>query len=258
MKRRGDPSGETTPAASDRSGAVHAIQASEIEAELLGMADVERAAFLQRFFKTGPGEYAEGDRFLGIRVPELRRLARKFDSLDLKGCRTLLRSPYHEARLLALLILVRRYDQGDEASREAIYRLYMENTDVINNWDLVDASAEHIVGRHLFERDRSVLDELARSSLLWERRIAVIATFYFIRRGQFDDTLRLADVLLDDPHDLIHKGVGWMLREMGKRDQAVLEGFLRERYRRMPRTMLRYAIERFPEPLRQRYLRGEV
>lgn len=229
-----------------------------IERELAELADPEIAAFLGRFFKTGPGEYGEGDRFLGIRVPALRRLARKYQSLSLPDCRSLLTSPFHEARLLALLILVRAYDRSDEEKREEIYRLYLDHLPYVNNWDLVDSSAEHIVGRHLRTRDRSILRELARSSSVWERRIAIMATFHYVKAGSFDETLRIAEILLMDPHDLIHKAVGWMLREVGKRDRAVAEAFLRPRYRRMPRTMLRYAIEKYPEPLRQRYLRGEV
>lgn len=238
---------ETTPA----------VQA--IENELHDLADAEIAAHSVRFFKTGPGDYGEGDRFLGIRVPVLRKLARKHQELDLLDCRRLLRSPYHEARLLALLILVRAYDRSkDEEKRDAIYRLYLDHTAYINSWDLVDTSAEHIVGRHLAERDRSVLYELARSPSLWERRIAIMATFHYIKLGSFEETLRLAEVLLTDPHDLIHKAVGWMLREVGNRDQAVAEAFLRPRYHKMPRTMLRYAIEKYPEELRQQYLHGEV
>jgi 3-methyladenine DNA glycosylase AlkD len=170
----------------------------------------------------------------------------------------LLVSPWHEARLLALLILVRAYDSGDEDKREAIYRLYLDHTACINNWDLVDSSAEHIVGRHLQERDRGVLYELARSSSIWERRIAIMATFRFVKAGSFNDTLGIADILLLDAHDLIHKAVGWMLREVGKRDLAAARAFLRVRYPRMPRTMLRYAIEKYPEELRKQYLRGDI
>ena len=230
----------------------------EIEKELRGLGDPEVAAFMARFFKTGPGEYGEGDRFLGIRVPVLRKLARKHRALDLSDCRALLVSPYHEARLLALLILVHAYDRGDAQRREAIYRLYLDHTAYINNWDLVDCSAEHIVGRHLEAGDRAILHDLARSSSVWERRIAIMATFRYVKAGSFEETLCIADMLLGDPHDLIHKAVGWMLREVGKRDRAAAEAFLRPRYRRMPRTMLRYAIEKYPEELRQRYLRGEV
>src|SRR5690606_34605426 len=210
----------------------------DIERELQELANPEVAAFLAGFFKTGPGEYGEGDRFLGIRVPVLRKLAKKHQSLELAGCRALLVSPYHEARLLALLILVRAYDRGDERRRDAIYRLYLDHTPYINNWDLVDCSAEHIVGRHLESGEKAVLYELARSSSVWERRIAIMATFRYVKAGAFEETLRIADMLLEDPHDLIHKAVGWMLREVGKRDRAVAEAFLRPRYRRMPRTML--------------------
>ncbi|HEX6997444.1 MAG TPA: DNA alkylation repair protein [Gammaproteobacteria bacterium] len=230
----------------------------EIEQELHRLADPATAKLLERFFKTGLGEYGEGDRFLGIRVPILRKLASKHGSLGLAGCRALLVSPYHEARLLALLLLVQAYDRGDAARREAIYRLYLDHVDRVNNWDLVDSSAEHIVGRHLDKRNRTILYDLARSPSVWERRIAVMATFRYVKAGSFDETLRIADMLLTDPHDLIHKAVGWMLREVGKRDRAAAEAFLRPRYRRMPRTMLRYAIERYPEELRRRYLRGEV
>jgi 3-methyladenine DNA glycosylase AlkD len=234
------------------------IAVAEIEGRLQSLANADDAAFLQRFFKTGPGEYGEGDLFLGIRVPVLRKLARDFPDLDPAGCRALLTSPYHEARLLALLVMVRAYDRGDEKARTAIYRMYLEHTACVNNWDLVDSSAEHIVGRHLRVRDRARLYELARSDSLWERRIAIMATFHFVKAGEFEDTLRIADLLISDRHDLIHKAVGWMVREVGKRDRTVAEAFLRPRYRHMPRTMLRYAIEKYPEELRQKYLRSTI
>ncbi|HEX6993360.1 MAG TPA: DNA alkylation repair protein [Gammaproteobacteria bacterium] len=230
---------------------------AEIEQELQGLADPESAERLARYFKTGPGEYGEGDRFLGIRVPVLRKLARKHASLGLPGCRALLVSPYHEARMLALLLLVQAYDRGDEALREAIYRLYLDHTACVNNWDLVDSSAECIVGPHLENREKTVLYDLTRSTSVWERRIAIMATFCYVKAGSFDETLRVADMLLQDTHDLIHKAVGWMLREVGKRDRATAEAFLRPRYRRMPRTMLRYAIEKYPDELRRRYLYRE-
>jgi 3-methyladenine DNA glycosylase AlkD len=229
-----------------------------VRRDLAEHADPAQAEFCLRYFRTGPGEYGEGDRFLGIRAPELRALARKHTGLSLTGCRALLRSRDHEARLLALLIMARAYERGDDEARDAIYFLYLDSTDRINNWDLVDCSAPHIVGRHLEDRSRAVLTKLARSKSLWERRIAIIATQHFIRQGDFADALRVADILLDDPHDLIHKAVGWMVREVGNRDRAAEEAFLRPRYQRMPRTMLRYAIEKFPEPLRKRYLRGEA
>lgn len=220
------------------------------------LADPEAARFLQGFFKTGPGQYAEGDRFLGIRVPALRRLARELRGLALPDAVELLRSPMHEERLLALLILDDAYARGDRATRSAVARLYLRHTRFINNWDLVDASAPYILGPHLEHRDRRVLVRLARSRSLWERRIAVVATFHFIRQHDFADTLRLAELLLGDRHDLIHKAVGWMLREVGKRDVATLESFLHLHAGRMPRTMLRYAIERLPEAARRRYMRA--
>ena len=229
-----------------------------VEKELRRLADSEIADFLARFFKTGPGEYGDGDRFLGIRVPVLRKLAQKYRSLGLSDCRALLASPYHEALLLALLLLVQAYDGGSAEQREAIYRLYVDHIDRVNNWDLVDSSAEHIVGRHLENRKKTFLHGLAHSPSVFERRIAIMATFRYVKAGSFDETLRIADMLLQDPHDLIHKAVGWMLREVGKRDRAAAEAFLRPRYRKMPRTLLRYAIERYPDDLRRRYLRGEV
>jgi len=229
-----------------------------IHARIRELGDPEDARFLQGFFKTGPGEYGEGDVFVGIRVPVLRKLAREHDGLPLDEAAELLRSPVHEERLLALLVLVRQHQRGTAERRREIHDLYLAHTRFINNWDLVDTSAEHVVGAHLWEGDRSLLDRLARSESLWERRIAIIATFHFIRRGDFGDTLRIAETLLDDRHDLIHKAVGWMLREVGKRDQPAEEAFLRAHHPRMPRTMLRYAIERFPEPLRRSYLRGDV
>ena len=239
-------------------GALGAPTSSAVLRELEALGDPADAAGAQRYFKTGPGQYGQGDRFLGIRAAPLRALARKHTGLGVRGCHALLRSGWHEARLLALLILARVYDRGDEETRNAIYRLYLDNTDRINNWDLVDCSAPHIVGRHLEDRSRAILARMARSESLWERRIAILATQHFIRAGDFTDTFRIADLLLEDEHDLIHKAVGWMLREVGNRDLAAEQAFLRTRYRRMPRTMLRYAIEKFPEPLRKRYLRGEV
>ncbi|MFC1656947.1 DNA alkylation repair protein [Candidatus Moduliflexota bacterium] len=218
----------------------------------------ERARVLQRFFRTGKGEYGEGDRFYGVPVPETRKLARQCRSLERKEVEKLLRSPFHEERLLALIILVERYRDGGEGRRGAIYRLYLKSTRWINSWDLVDTSAEHIVGAHLLERDRAPLTRLARSPSLWERRIAVMSTFHFIRNGEFGDTLRIAELFLEDGEDLIHKAAGWMLREVGNRDRGVEEIFLKKHCRTMPRTMLRYAIEKFPEPLRQRYLRGKT
>lgn len=189
-------------------------------------------------------------------MPVLRKLAHEFQPLPLDEAAALLRSPIHEARLLALLILVRQFARGNLKTRQAIFDLYLENTRRINNWDLVDATAPHIVGKYLLDRSRRPLYRLARSASLWERRIAIMATLEFIRHGHFDDTLAITEVLLRDKEDLIHKAVGWMLREVGKRDREAAEGFLDRHYRTMPRTMLRYAIERFPERKRQAYLKG--
>lgn len=229
---------------------------AEVQGELALLADTRQAAILQRFFKTGPGEYGEGDRFRGIRVPVLRKLARKYRQLPLAEAIELLRSAFHEDRLLALFVLMDHYSQGDDAIRSKIHHLYLEHTTFVNNWDLVDASAPHLVGHYLRERDRSTLTRLAASPVLWERRIAIIATLAFIKEGNFDETLRIARLLLRDPEDLIHKAVGWMLREVGKREMTLVEAFLRAHHREMPRTMLRYAIEKFPETKRQAYLKG--
>ena len=209
---------------------------------------------MSRFFKTAPGEYGAGDHFLGISVPVLRKLAVKHQGSSLDTVRALLDSRWHEERLLALFILVRQYTKADPALRQSIYKLYMSHTAQVNNWDLVDCSAEHIVGRHLEAGKRARLFRLAKSRLLWERRIAIMAAFHYIKHGEFDDALRLARLLRDDRHDLIHKAVGWMLREIGKRNREVEEAFLRRHATRMPRTMLRYAIEHFPDRLRRRYL----
>jgi 3-methyladenine DNA glycosylase AlkD len=227
---------------------------AQIHRDIRRVSTRARARVNQRFFKTGPGEYGEGDRFLGTTLPALRVLSVKHQDMPLKALASLLKSPWHEERLLALIILVRQYSRGDRAVRNAIYKLYLGSTRFINNWDLVDVSAVHILGAHLDEGDRAVLRKLAQSRSVWERRMAVLASFYYIRNGEFEDALTIAELLLHDDHDLIHKAVGWMLREIGKRDRAVEERFLRRYAARMPRTMLRYAIERFPEPLRRRYL----
>jgi 3-methyladenine DNA glycosylase AlkD len=234
------------------------LRASDICSKLQVLGNRERALVAQRFFKTAPGEYGEGDVFVGLRVPEIRRLAKEYQSLPFSEIASLLQSSIHEARLLALLILVRVYRQGDTSLQEQIYNLYLQNTRFVNNWDLVDASAEHIVGSHLRHRSKSPLDALAQSKLLWDRRISIMATFHYIKHGEFAETLHIAKQLLRDPEDLIHKAVGWMLREIGKRDHLAEEEFLEKYYKAMPRTMLRYAIEKFPEKLRQQYLRGEV
>lgn len=216
----------------------------DLRAELREAAEPERVPQLQRFFRTGPGEYGEGDVLLGVRVPASRRVARRFAKrLSLSDVVNLLRSPVHEERLVALLILVRRYRVGDPREQQRIFELYLANTEHVNSWDLVDSSAPHIVGAHLQARPRERLDDLARSHSLWERRIAILATFAFIRTRELGDTLRIARILLHDEHDLIHKAVGWMLREVGKRDEALLASFIEQHRREMPATMRRYASE---------------
>ena len=234
------------------------MRASEICDTLRMLGDSEKARVLQRYFKTGRGEYGEGDVFVGLRVPQIRNLAREYRGLPLSEVTQLLHSPIHEARLLALFILAGSYAQGDASLQERIYDLYVQNTRFINNWDLVDGSAEHIVGPYLKYRSRAPLHALALSDLLWDRRISIMATFHYIRGGDFAETLHIAERLLEDPQDLIHKAVGWLLREIGKRDRFTEEEFLKVHYKAMPRTMLRYAIEKFPEELRRQYLRGTV
>jgi 3-methyladenine DNA glycosylase AlkD len=231
---------------------------AEIQKELESLADPGQAVILQRFFKTGPGEYGEGDRFRGIRVPIMRKTARKYRDLPLTEAGRLLQSTFHEDRLLALLILIEQYYRGDDTARDGIHRFYLDHSGGVNNWDLVDVSAPHLVGHYLMGRSKDPLTRLAASRVMWERRMAIIATFHFIKQGDYDDTLRVARLLLGDPEDLIHKAAGWMLREVGKRNVTAAEAFLQAHYRNMPRTMLRYAIERFPEPRRQAYLRGAV
>jgi 3-methyladenine DNA glycosylase AlkD len=230
--------------------------AAAIQGELARLGNTQQAAILQRFFKTGPGEYGAGDRFRGIRVPVLRKLARKYRHLSLAEAARLLRSAFHEDRLLALFILIDHYDKGEDAVRSTIHHFYLEHTMFVNIWDLVDASAPHLVGHYLRGRDKSTLTRLAASPSLWERRIAIMATFAFIKEENYDETLRIARLLLGDREDLIHKAVGWMLREVGKREITVAEAFLQVHHQEMPRTMLRYAIERFPEAKRQAYLKG--
>jgi 3-methyladenine DNA glycosylase AlkD len=232
--------------------------AAQVATALEAEADRAKAAFLPRFFKTGPGEYGEGDVFIGVTVPRQRAVARRFRALPLHHLATLLDDRRHECRLTALLILVDQYERADARTRTAIARFYLAHLDRVNNWDLVDSSAARILGAHLQTRSRRLLDRLAASRSLWRPRIAIIATHWFVRQGAFDDALRIADRLLDHPHDLIHKAVGWTLREVGNRDEEVLVRFLRTRYTRMPRTMLRYAIEKFPARRRHAYLSGRV
>ena len=230
--------------------------ASDILVRLQVLANPRDAKFLQRFFKTGSGEYGEGDVFLGIRAPQMKKTVREFrDQVSRAEIAVLLDSEIHEARVFALSMLVDIFDR-DETARKEIFDFYISHTARINNWDLVDLSAAPIVGGWLFDRDRKLLYRLVKSKSVWERRIAVIATYRFIRKNDFSETLKLAELLLRDEHDLMHKATGWMLREIGKRDVKTLETFLGKHAARMPRTMLRYAIEKFPEPRRQQYLRA--
>ena len=234
------------------------LKARDVQRRLKKLGNPEHAAISQRFFKTGPGQYGEGDIFIGIRVPVLRKLVKEFKDLPAREVRILLRSPIHEERLLAILLFVHIFSKGDETTKKGIYNLYLKSTKFINNWDLVDASAEHIVGAYLMDKNKRPLYRLAKSKNLWDRRIAIMATFYFVRRHEFSETLKISNMLLADRHDLIHKATGWMLREIGKRDLKTEETFLKEHYKKMQRTMLRYAIEKFPENKRQRYLKGSI
>jgi len=222
------------------------------------LANPNKAKILRGFFKTGKGEYGEGDIFLGIVVPEQRKLAQKyFSSLTIEEIQELLNTNIHEYRLTALLMLVNQYKNGNEQVKDKIFRLYLKNTKNINNWDLVDLSARDIIGNYLFDKEKNTLYNLANSHHLWERRIAIISTSEFIRHNKFEDTIKISEILLKDKHDLIHKAVGWMLREVGKRDIKILKSFLSNHYKVMPRTMLRYAIEKLPEKERKAYLNGE-
>jgi 3-methyladenine DNA glycosylase AlkD len=234
------------------------MTAQEIIKQLRKLADPERAAHSARYFKTGPGEYGEGDHFLGIRVPAIRAQVKRCEFISLAGIKKLLMSGFHEIRLCALLLLVRKFENGDKQTQETIFDFYLQNIQYVNNWDLVDSSASQIVGSYLANRDRQLLYKLIKSASLWERRIAIIATFQFIRDNQFEDSLKFARQFLNDKEDLIHKAVGWMLREIGKRDVEVEKKFLQHHYNNMPRTMLRYAIEKFPEQVRKKYLSGEM
>lgn len=232
---------------------------NDIRRDFKSAADARQAALMARYFKTGKGEYAEGDRFLGLMVPATRRIAKKYSGLPLGGIRVLLRSPWHEHRLCALFMLAERFDREGEAGRKEIYSLYLANTRYINNWDLVDVSAPRITGAWLMDKSRRPLYRLAGSVSVWERRIAMLSCLAFIRNGESADALAIARRLLGDKHDLIHKAVGWMLREVGSRcSQGELLSFLRANYARLPRTALRYAIEKFPPARRKKMLQGRI
>ncbi len=221
-------------------------------------ASPQKSLALKRFFKTGKGQYGEGDIFLGVMVPDSKKIVKKYAGISIDDALRLLKSKIHEERLTALLIMVEKTRHADETAKEILFKKYLENTQYINNWDLVDLSADKIVGSYLFDKPKDILHSLAESENLWERRIAILATYDFIKRGRYEETLLIAEILLNDSHDLIHKAVGWMLREVGKRcSQEALEQFLLVNYKQMPRTMLRYAIERFPEIIRLQYIRGE-
>ena len=234
------------------------IDYQEINQNLLSLADPDIAEHSLRFFRTAPGEYGFGDRFLGIRVPVIRQQVKRYQTASLTTSSRLLKSDYHEIRLFALLLLVLQFSKADEKRQDKIYDIYLANTRYINNWDLVDSSAHKIVGAYLEDKDRAILQSLSQSSSLWERRIAIIATFHFIRINQFDDTLKIAEQLLHDQEDLIHKAVGWMLREIGKREKSIEISFLKKHYKTMPRTMLRYSIEKFSREERNNFLYGLV
>lgn len=230
---------------------------SSIYSTIQSFADPKKAFILQRFFKTGKGQYGEGDIFLGIVVPTQIKIAKQFSTLPLKEIEALLTSKIHEHRLIALLILIEQFQKGDEKVKNTIYHFYLSHTKYINNWDLVDLSAYHIVGAYLDDKkERVILSHMARSQNLWDRRIAILSTFSFIKKGAYKDTIDIAKILLHDSHDLIQKAVGWMLREMGKRGREKEEmDFLNTHAHKMPRTMLRYAIERFPKEKRDKYLK---
>jgi 3-methyladenine DNA glycosylase AlkD len=228
---------------------------AKLVAELKKNANPDKAAFFPHFFKTGPGEYGEGDKFLGVTVPHQRKIAKSFRDLSPAEITKLLDDKFHECRLTALLIMVEQYRRGDESQQQLVVDLYLKKIDRINNWDLVDSSAHQILGPYLQDRNRALLTRLANSRHLWSERIAMMTTYHFIQQGDFVDALRLAKKFLKHKHDLIHKVVGWMLREIGKQDRKTLTTFLDEHAAGMPRTMLRYSIEKLPEKKRQQYLK---
>lgn len=227
---------------------------AQLKKELKKLSNPKQAKILQRFFKTKKGEYGEGDIFLGVSVPKQRKTANKFQTLPLEDLEELLNSKIHEHRMTALFILIKQYEKAGEREKKAIFDFYLKNTKNINNWDLVDISAPKIIGDYLLKKPRTVLYKLVKSKNLWKKRIAILSTFSFIRNNEFDETLKISEMLLSDERDLIHKAVGWMLREIGKRDQKTEEKFLKKHYLQMPRTMLRYSIERFDEKKRKFYL----
>lgn len=232
------------------------MTASEIQEALEFLATPEKRDFLPYFFKTGKGQYGEGDKFLGVVVPDTRKVAKAYLGLSFEELTKLLKNEYHECRLCALLILVERFKKANEAERKTLYEFYLKHTEYVNNWDLVDLSSQYIVGVYLLDKkDRSILYKLAESKLLWNQRIAVVSALWFIRNNEFSDTLQLAEKLLQHPHDLMHKAIGWMLREVGKKDINTLRSFLDKHHKVMPRTMLRYAIEKMEKEERMHYMK---
>jgi len=227
--------------------------------EIRKLANEEIAKHSLRFFKTGKGEYGYSDIFLGVRAPKIRLIAKKYIDISIVDMKILIQSKYHEERLLGLIILVNKYSKTkDKKTKNQLYKIYISSFKYINNWDLVDVTCPHVIGKHLIDKDRSILYKWSKSDDLWTKRIAIVSTFSFIRQNDLEDTFKIAEILLQDKHDLIHKAVGWMLREAGKRDLEKEEIFLKKYYRDMPRTMLRYAIEKFPESKRQAYLKGTI
>ena len=231
---------------------------SELRSMMKTLSDKEVAETMQWFFKTGKGDYGEGDIFIGLKVPIQRKLASEFKDLSPDDIEKLLSSTIHEERLISLFILINKYQKADEKGKKVIFNFYLKNRKGINNWDLVDISAPKIVGRYLLEKDKCILFKFAVSKNLWERRIAILSTQEFIKNNNYKPTLQLAKMLIKDKQDLIHKAVGWMLREVGKKNITLEENFLRVYYKEMPRTMLRYAIEKFPETKRKKYLQGKI
>lgn len=234
------------------------MKASEVKKELKKYVNPEKKEFFPRFFKTGPGEYGEGDTFIGVTVPHQRKVSKMFKELPLQETEKLLSSKVHEERLTGLLILVLQFEKADEKEQKKIVNFYKKNMAAVNNWDLVDSSAHKILGPHFINKDRKQLYTWAKSKNLWKRRISIMTTLHFIYERDFSETLKLSELLLNDSEDLIHKAVGWMLREVGNRDIKTEEAFLKKHYKKMPRTMLRYAIEKFPEKKRKAYLKGEI
>ena len=227
--------------------------------EIRALANKEIAQHSLRFFKTDKGEYGHGDLFLGVRAPQIRLIAKKHIDISIIDMQILIRSKYHEERFLGLIILVNKYAKTkDKKNRNQLYKIYVSSFKYINNWNLVDVTCPHVTGKHLIDKDRTILYKWAKSEDLWTKRIAMVSTFSFIRKNDLEDTFKIAEILLHDEHDLIHKAVGWMLREAGKRDLKREETFLKKYYKTMPRTMLRYAIEKFPETKRQKYLKGTI